>query len=165
MSQYDYDDHQAEFRERFEWLRQCGLKETTAVDPDAYWLVVGNQPMEAIRQAILAAPRAFQTFFPAAGVLLTLVQKHARELQRPTQTTLLPERPTNVEPVTLAPNNPFLLLAQEWEEESRRSRLDPEKATPREIAFGRMAQLDELLGRTSIAEFPRESPKRRRVAR
>jgi hypothetical protein len=101
-------------------------------------------------RAFAKAPSVSSMFVPTAQV----VREIAEALPR------MQSFPANVVPIrgalpeatcTLEADNPFLLLARKWEQESYDLGLDPEKPSPRGIGERRLEEIDELLDRVVVA--------------
>lgn len=104
-------------------------------------------PQSAICQAIAKAPSTSPEFVPGAEVVKQLAMAEAKRVRVESSTPAATDAP-RLESHTpqLNDDNPFLLLANKWEQESHDLGLDPDRCTPKHIAARRLRELGELLG-------------------
>jgi hypothetical protein len=100
--------------------------------------------VDKIMRALAKAPSASSLFVPTAQVVREIALALPRE-QSPLPYEIVPMRALPEATRELKADNPFLLLAQKWEEKSQELRLNPERVTPAEIGKQRFQEVESQL--------------------
>jgi len=110
----------------------------------SYWNHLRLLPLATVRKALLVAMKASPEKLPTAETVRQLAELEAKRLREQPRRNLLAG---DVEPAFGLPSNhPAMLLAKEFEDESRFHGLDPDRPPPHEITMRRIARIKEVLG-------------------
>lgn len=110
-----------------------------------WWNHLRDLSEATVIAALAKAPGASSLFVPTAQTVREIALALPRDTGRQAQCERLRQLPEATR--SLAADNPFLVLARKWEEESRDLGLDPDRPSPRQVAQGRLHEIDGLLDR------------------